>query len=307
MKTLVFGSLNIDRTYTLDHFVQPGETITADRLELFCGGKGFNQTIALARAGAEVSIAGAVGTDGDFLLAPLAAQGVDVSKIKRTDGESGHAVIQVNRSGGNSIIILAGANGSITHTDVDHVLKDYAAGDRIVLQNEISSLDYLLKAAHAKGMTVVLNPSPFNAALDACDFECVDYLLVNEVEAVTVAGMEETEDFDAVLNRIHALYPRMNVLMTLGHRGSVFFGADGLRCECGVYRTAAVDTTAAGDCFTGFFLAALGKGKPVSAALKTAAIAAGISVSRKGAAPSIPTLVEVEAVDPALVADRYER
>ncbi len=307
MKTLVFGSLNIDRTYTVGHFVQPGETLTADRLELFCGGKGFNQAVALARAGEPVAMAGAVGSDGDFLLEPLKSEGVDISRIQRTDGASGHAIIQVDRDGHNCIIILAGANGTITHEDADRVLSGFGAGDRIVLQNEISSLDYIIRAAHQKGMTVVLNPSPFNAALDACDFGCVDYLLVNEVEAAAIANCPDGTPFDEILKTVRERYPRINVLMTLGHRGSVFAASDGSKTECGIYCTQTVDTTAAGDCFTGYFLASLFGGESAAKALQTAAIASGISVSRKGAATSIPTREQVDTVDRSLVPDRYSR
>jgi ribokinase len=307
MNVLVFGSMNIDRTYTVRHFVRAGETLTADRMELFCGGKGFNQAIALSRAGLKPAMAGAVGTDGDFLLEPLKKEGVDLKHVKRTDGVSGHAVIQVNAEGNNCIIILAGANGTITHDDADRALASCGAGDWLVLQNEISSLDYIIRTAKAKGMTVVLNPSPFNEALNACDFGCVDYLLVNEIEAAAIAKCPEGASFDEIRKAVRARYPQMNVLMTLGHRGAVFEDRNGNRAECGIYRVNAVDTTAAGDCFTGFFLAELIAGKPASAALKTAAIASGISVSRKGASPSIPTRAEVDAVDRAKVADRFER
>lgn len=307
MKILVFGSLNIDRTYAVDHFVCAGETLTAQKMELFCGGKGFNQAVALARAGVPAAMAGAVGSDGDFLLKPLQAEGVDTGAIKRVDGASGHAVIQVGPDGNNCIIVLAGANGTVTPEDADRVLAAYGPGDWIVLQNEISSLDYLIRTAHAKGMTVVLNPSPFNDTAAACDFDCVDELLINEVEAAMIAGLDPDASFDAVLDAIHDRYPDMNVLMTLGHRGSAFAGRNGVRYECGIYHTEAVDTTAAGDCFTGYFLAERFRSGNIREALKTAAIASGISVSRKGASASIPYAAEVAPVDRADICDRYAR
>ena len=307
MKILVFGSLNIDRTYAVEHFVRAGETLTAQKMELFRGGKGFNQTVALARAGIPVAMAGAVGSDGDFLLEPLKAEGVDTRAVKRVDGASGHAIIQVEPNGGNCIIILAGANGTITHADVDRVLSAYDTGDWVVLQNEISSLDYLIRAAHAKGMTVALNPSPFNDTVAACDFSCVDELLVNEVEAAAIAKLPEGASFDAILNALQGKYPGMNITMTLGHRGSVFASKNGGRFECGIYATKAVDTTAAGDCFTGYFLAERLRSGSVKEALKTAAIASGISVSRKGASPSIPYADEVSAVDRSQIPDTFAR
>ena len=307
MRVLVFGSMNIDRTYTVSHFVRAGETLTAEKMGLFCGGKGFNQAVALSRAGIPAALAGAVGTDGDFLLEPLKKEGVDLSLVKRTDGVSGHAVIQVNAEGNNCIIILPGANGTITHEDADAALASYGTGDWLVLQNEISSLDYIIRRGKEKGMTVVLNPSPFNDSLNACDFGCVDYLLVNEIEAAAVAGLSDGASFDEILAAVRAKYPDMNVLMTLGHRGAVFEDRFGVRCECGIYPVHAVDSTAAGDCFTGYFLAGLMEEQPAAIALKTAAIASGISVSRMGASPSIPYRFEVESSDRSRVADRYER
>lgn len=307
VKVLVFGSMNIDRTYLVDHFVNAGETMTADRMELFCGGKGFNQAIALARAGIPVAMAGAVGEDGDFLLDPLKEEGVDVSLVKKAEGASGHAVIQVDRNGGNCIIILAGANGTVTEEDAEQVLKNYGAGDWIVLQNEISSLDYILKTARKKGMHVALNPSPFNEVAAGCDFSCVDYLIVNEVEAAAVGERKQVASFDDILEAVRDRCPNLSILMTLGSRGSVLLEKDGTRTECGIYQTEAVDTTAAGDCFTGYFLAGLLRGESASKALKTAAVASGISVSRKGASPSVPYRREVDLIDETAVPDRYTR
>ena len=298
MKYLVFGSLNIDRTYSVPHFVQAGETMSASGMELFCGGKGFNQAVALARAGKEVYFAGAVGNDGGMLLSALKADGIHDRYIKRTDGASGHAVIQVDPKGQNCIIILPGANGEITEGDVDAVLADFGKGDLIVLQNEITCVAYILRKAKEKGMTVALNPSPYDSRIAEYDMNCVDYLLVNEVEGAAVTGAAEPA---AIANRLKALYPAMNLVLTLGSRGAIYCGADGTRCESGICKVTAVDTTAAGDTFTGFFLAQITESGDAQLALQQASIASGISVSRKGASPSIPQLAEVLATDPAIV------
>ena len=292
MKYLVFGSLNIDRTYSVPHFVGAGETLSAAKMELFCGGKGFNQAVALARAGKEVYFAGAVGNDGGMLLDALAADGINDRYIKRTDGASGHAVIQVDPKGQNCIIILPGANGEIAEADVDAVLADFDKGDLIVLQNEITSVAYILRKAAEKGMIVALNPSPYDGRIAEYDMNCVDYLLVNEVEGEQVTGCTEP---DAIAEKLKKLYPGMNLVLTLGSRGAIFCGADGSRYCTGIYRSNAVDTTAAGDTFTGFFLAGITSHGDGELALKTASVASGISVSRKGASPSIPTREEVEA------------
>ena len=294
MKYLVFGSLNIDRTYSVPHFVAAGETMSAGIMELFCGGKGFNQAVALARAGKEVYFAGAVGTDGQMLLDALAADGIHDRYIKRTNGASGHAVIQVDPAGQNCIIILAGANGEITREDVDAVLNDFSEGDLIVLQNEITSVDYILRRAAEKGMIVALNPSPFDERIGSYDMSCVNYLLVNEVEGNAITGCTEP---NAIADKLHSTYPKMNVVLTLGSRGAIYCGADGVRHCCGICRTNAVDTTAAGDTFTGYFLAEITDSGDAAQALEQASIASGISVSRKGASPSIPFCREVQEMD----------
>lgn len=298
MKYLVFGALNIDRTYSVPHFVQAGETISAAGLELFCGGKGFNQAVSLARAGKEVYMAGAVGTDGQMLLDALAADGICGKYIKHTAGSSGHAVIQVDSKGQNCIIILAGANGEITEADADAVLRDFEAGDLLVLQNEISCGAYILSKAAEKGMIVALNPSPCDERIGTYDMSCVNYLLVNEAEGAGLTGCTEP---DAIADKLHRINPAMNVVLTLGSMGAVYYGADGSRFAAGIYRTNVVDTTAAGDTFTGYFLARITDSGDAQLALRQASVASGISVSRKGAAPSVPKLREVLAIDPGVL------
>lgn len=293
MKMVVFGSLNIDKTYSLEDFVRPGQTISASKMEQFCGGKGFNQAIALRRAGNEVHFAGAVGQDGGMLLENLDRNGIDRSCVKVTDGATGHAIIQLDKNGGNCIIILAGANGEITEADVEATLAHFGEGDLIVLQNEISCVPYILRRAHEKGMIVAFNPSPYDGKIADCDLSCVDYLLVNEVEG---AGMAGCTDADAILDTLHSRYPALNIVLTLGGDGSVYQDKNGARFNCGVHKVQAVDTTAAGDTFTGFFLSGILRHGDAQKALHTASVAAGIAVSRKGAEPSIPLMAEVEKV-----------
>ena len=291
MKMVVFGSLNIDKVYSLEHFVRPGETISAMKMEQFCGGKGFNQAIALRRAGNEVHFAGAVGQDGQMLLANLERNGINRDHVKVTDGASGHAIIQLDEKGQNCIIILAGANGEITMEDVQRTLADFGAGDLIVLQNEISCVPEIIRLAHEKGLTVAFNPSPYDGKIADCDMSCVDYLLVNETEGAAMAGAAEP---DAILDALHSRYPHLNVVLTLGGDGSVYQNNQGQRFACGVHKVQAVDTTAAGDTFTGFFLSEMLRHGDAEKALRTASVAAGIAVSRKGAEPSIPLMSEVE-------------
>lgn len=292
MKMVVFGSLNIDKTYSLEDFVRPGQTISARKMEQFCGGKGFNQAIALRRAGNEVHFAGAVGQDGQMLLDALDRSGIRREHVKVTEGATGHAIIQLDAKGQNCIIILAGANGEITPEDVERTLAHFGPGDLIVLQNEIACVPLLLRRAHEKGMTVAFNPSPYDEKIADCDISCVDYLLVNETEAAAMTG--ETHPA-AVLDALHARYPHLNVVLTLGSDGAMYQSRDGQRCACAAHPVQAVDTTAAGDTFTGYFLSGMLTHGDPRRALRTAAVAAGIAVSRKGAEPSIPGMDEVEA------------
>lgn len=293
MKKLVFGSLNIDRTYQVPHFVLPGETLMSEKMELFCGGKGFNQAIAFARAGEKMSFAGAVGADGDLLVQGLEQDGISLEYLCRVNGASGHAVIQVDPQGQNCIIILRGANGEISKEYIDETLSHFGAGDFIMLQNEISNIDYLITQAKSRGMIVGFNPSPWNEKALDCDYSLVDYLLVNEVEGVAVAGSNQP---DEILTMIHSRYPNMNVLLTLGSSGSIYMDRTGKRTVGTIHKVDAVDTTAAGDTFTGYFLSELLNGSSPERSLAIAAIASGISVSRKGASASIPYRDEVEKV-----------
>ena len=290
---VVFGSLNIDKTYSLEAFVRPGETVSALKMEQFCGGKGFNQAVALRRAGNEVFFAGAVGRDGEMLLHSLDACGIDRRFVKQTAGATGHAIIQLDAKGQNSIIILPGANGEITPQDVDAVLDFFQAGDMILLQNEISCLQLLLCRAHEKGLLVALNPSPYDSRIAQCDMQCVDYLLVNETEGAAMTG---TEDPCAMLDALHTRFPHMNAVLTLGADGAMYQGRDGRRFACAAHPVQVVDTTAAGDTFTGYFLSELFRHGNPEAALAMASAAAGLAVSRKGAEPSIPLMDEVKTL-----------
>lgn len=293
MKILSFGSLNLDKVYSVDHFVRAGETLSSAKLEEFCGGKGLNQSVALARAGGEVYHAGCVGAaDGQMLLDMLRGSGVDISLVRQLSCPSGHAIIQVNGDGQNCILLYGGANQQVTHEQIDETLARFDAGDMLVLQNEISSLDYLIEAAGKKGMVIVLNPSPMTPDILKLPLHYVSYFLLNEVEARDICGEDVAEaDCPAELLR---RYPGSRVVMTLGSRGCVYQDA-GQTIRCDACRVQAVDTTAAGDTFTGFFLAAIAAGTDVKTALEQATKAAAIAVSRKGAAPSIPTREEMLA------------
>ena len=291
MKILNFGSLNLDYVYSVDHFVAEGETLASTVRNTFCGGKGLNQSVALARAGANTYHAGSIGPEGDMLTDMLKSAGVLTQYVRRVDTPTGHAIIQVDPRGRNCILLYGGANQCNDTAYVDKVLADFDAGDWLVLQNEISSLPYLIKTAKEKGMTVVLNPSPFDKSLIDAGLDQVDYILLNETEGKQLTGYDAPVD---ILNAIRAAYPSLKVVLTLGKDGCVY--DDGAqRLSHGIFPVTAVDTTAAGDTFTGFFIGAVSAGASAADAIRQASAASAIAVSRPGAAPSVPTADEVDA------------
>lgn len=290
MRILNFGSLNIDHVYHVEHFVRPGETLSSDSLEYFCGGKGLNQSIALSKAGAEVYHAGKIGQDGAQLKAVLDENNVNTCYLEQTDVVNGHAIIQVNKKGENSIIIYGGSNRTITEDYVDRVLCHFHEGDLVLLQNEISCISYITQKCAEKGIKVAFNPSPMNKELlDSFPFHLVSYLLINEVEGHELTGKNTPRE---ILAALAEKYPNVTVILTLGSRGVVFYDADHIYYH-GTYDVPVVDTTAAGDTFTGFFLACLAKGLPVPECLAKASVASSLAVSRSGASTSIPTMDEV--------------
>lgn len=290
MKLLDFGSLNIDHTYQLPHLVRKEETLSSTSYKRSEGGKGFNQGVALARAGQSVYFAGAIGRDGQFLANYLIEQGVNVDHLRVLDAPTGHAVIQLDEEGKNSIILFSGTNGMITRKMIDETLADFEAGDYILLQNEISHVDYIIRQAHARGMHILLNPSPMTPELMTWPLEMVEWFILNEIEGSDITGRQDPED---ILNELLRRYPSCHIVLTLGDRGSVYADADSRICQ-GIIETDTVDTTAAGDTFTGYFIHALLGGADMRQALRTAAQAASITVSRPGAGRSIPMAWEVQ-------------
>lgn len=292
MRILNFGSLNIDNVYAVDHFIRPGETMSSLGMEVFCGGKGLNQSIAMARAGAQVWHAGAVGrNDGKKLLELLAESGVNTDFVRKTDGVSGHTIIQVDKNGQNCILLFGGANQEITPGQVDETLAHFEEGDILLLQNEINGLAGLIKKAAEKGMKIYLNPSPVTGELLELPLELVDCFILNEIEGADICGQEAKEE--EIPQLLHEKYPRAVILLTLGSRGSIYYDGEN-RYEQPAFCVEAVDTTAAGDTFTGYFIASAVKGNSVPDALLKAAKAAAITVMGKGAAPSIPWDKQVE-------------
>lgn len=307
MKILNYGSLNIDHVYQMPAFVKAGETLSATDCQLHTGGKGLNQSIALARAGGNVFHGGKIGADGKDLKAFLESAGVDCSYLRISDAApTGHAIIQVIGSGENCILIYGGANRQITKEEIDETLSVFEQGDYLLLQNEISNVDYLIREGHKKGLKIVLNPSPVTDELLALpELALLDWIIVNQGEGVALVtgklpedGEEKNYSKNAVLDALETKYPGINIVLTLGRHGAVCRSGGKDYC-CDTYEYGPrVDTTAAGDTFTGFFLASLSKGADISDCMVLASKAAGLSVTKAGAAESIPFLEEVLSRQP---------
>ncbi len=293
MKILDFGSLNYDYVYGVEHVVVPGETISSRDMEIFCGGKGLNQAIAAARAGAEVHMAGMVGEDGQLFMDICKENGIDVSYLKQVPGKSGHAIIQLDKNGQNSILLYGGSNRKMTKEYVDEVLTGFSKGDLLLLQNEINMLDYIIDKAYEKGMRILLNPSPYDEKLAACDLTKISVFLINEIEGEQITKEKEPEK---MLDVLEEKYPGAGIMLTLGSKGSVYANK-GKRYRQDIFKVKAVDTTAAGDTFTGYFAASVLKGMPMEEILRKCAKASAIAVSKKGASDSIPKEEEVDGYE----------
>ena len=289
MKVLNFGSLNIDYVYPVDHIIAPGETEPTGEINENCGGKGLNQSIALAKAGVSVCHAGLVGEEGQVLIDKCKENDVDSTYIRKIPGRSGHTIIQVDKDGQNSILLFGGANRRLTKDFIDEVLGNFGQGDILVLQNEVNLLDYIIDRAYDRQMMIVLNPSPYDAALTTCDLSKISLFLLNEIEGEQITGYSEPEEMLAELKK---RFPEAKVVLTLGSAGAIYQYKDELYKQ-GIYKVKAVDTTAAGDTFTGYFVSSIISGMSVQDGLSMAAKAAAISVTRPGATDSIPLKDEV--------------
>ncbi|CAG8864545.1 Ribokinase [Pseudomonas fluorescens] len=276
-----------------------GETLIGQSFTTVSGGKGANQAVAAARLGAQVSMIGCVGNDayGEALRGALLAEQIDCQAVSTVDGSSGVALIVVDDSSQNTIVIVPGANGALTAEAIDRFDSVIRAADVLICQLEVpdASVGHALKRGRELGKTVILNPAPASRPLPADWYASIDYLIPNESEASALSGLsvDSLDTAQAAATRLIALGAG-KVIITLGAQGSLF--ADGQRFEhfpAPVVK--AVDTTAAGDTFVGGFAAALAAGQDEVQAIRFGQVAAALSVTRAGAQPSIPALSDVQA------------
>lgn len=290
MKVYNLGSLNIDYVYTVPHFVAAKETLSSTCLQLFPGGKGLNQSVALAKADVSVIHGAVIGDGGQFLLDTLVQAGGDTSRIVQVSEACGHAIIQVDHTGQNCILLYAGTNHKIDKAYIENFLQDAVPGDFLLLQNETSGLPEAFQIAHEKGMQIVFNPSPLGKNIATLPLSSISWWFCNEVEGEALFGSSNPA---TIIENFSKMYPDSNLVLTLGAEGSVCVSQGKIYRES-IFPVQAVDTTAAGDTYTGYFIASITKGLSIPEAMKLASKAASISVSRMGAAKSIPYWKEVQ-------------
>ncbi|WP_327091608.1 ribokinase [Nonomuraea sp. NBC_01738] len=287
----VFGSANMDLVAYVSHAPHLGETVTGRAFRTIPGGKGANQAIAAARAGGDVAFLGAVGDDGfgAQMRATLTDAGIDVKGLREVPGPSGIAHIVVDDDGGNSIIVVPGANGTVTGPSGDD-LAMIAGSQALLLQLELPMAAVIgaAQAAQVSGAPVILTPAP-SQPLPAELLDAVTLLVPNEHEAADLTGLT---DPDAALAELLTLVPE--AVITLGAKGALYGSRDGERLRVPAVPVKAVDTTAAGDTFVGALAVARAEGLPPGEALHFASTAASIAVRREGASTSMPTRAEID-------------
>lgn len=283
MTILNIGSINWDRVYRVEHFPEPGETLSAIGASIGLGGKGLNQSIAIHRAGGRVCHVGAIGKGDTQMREAIAGFGLDTDAIiEIPDCQTGSALITVDGTGENQIILDPGANARLPRDHCQRMIERLAPGDRVLLQNETNILGEAAELAHGRGVPVVLAAAPFDAERILPLLPWIDLLSVNEIEYAQLrdAGGD--------------LPSTLSLLVTYGAEGAVYLSPDG-RIEAPAHRVRPVDTTGAGDTTLGSFLARLDAGDDPASALRYAMAAAALQVGRRGAATAIPTMDEVYA------------
>ena len=289
MKVLCFGSANLDHVYKVDHFTVPGETQGCLEYNIKCGGKGVNQAIAMALAGNDTYFAGIIGSDGGLLKDALVDKGVHIDYMKISNKPPGHAIIEVDQSGQNHILLYGGTNKEIDFEYIDEVLSHFSKGDIVVLQNEINNVPYIIERCYEKEMKSFFNASPYDIAVKNYPIEKVTWLVVNETEG---AALSNEEDYEKIIQTLKQKYPHTHILFTMGKEGSrVLTDKEDIKVEA--LKVNAVDTTGAGDTYIGYFVRGIVEEMPLLETAQMATKASAIAVTRFGAVDSIPNYEEV--------------
>lgn len=291
-----YGSINIDHVYRVPHLVRPGETLSSTDYQIVLGGKGANQTLALARAGGHVAHWGQLGKSDEWALETLSQAGALVERVTLLDGPSGHTVIQVDDAGENAIVLFGGTNQAFSAEHIGELLASAERGDWLLLQNECNAIDDVIRQALARGLKVAFNPAPMTPNIRELPLTELTLLFVNRGEAAALVDIDEHSEAATLIAALQKALPGLDIVLTLGREGA--WRIDGESGETH-YQPArpveAVDTTGAGDTFIGYYMEALQADRDAATCLERATAAAALSVQRAGAATSIPTVDEVEA------------
>ncbi|MFT5705874.1 MAG: ribokinase [Oceanospirillaceae bacterium] len=291
MKIFNYGSINIDHIYQVPHLVAPGETISSTKYKQVLGGKGANQSIALAKAGANVWHIGRCNKSDQWALEQLEQAGVNCQLVEQVTEPSGHAIIQVDAQAENAIVLFGGANQSFEKKDIQLALAKACDQDWLLIQNECSCIDSAVEFAAQRQLKIILNPSPMLEDINEFPLHKVAMLVVNEVEVLQLLSLQNLTK-ELMISKVREQFESMDVIITLGAKGALWVSADEL-VEVEAYKVTVVDTTAAGDTFLGFLLAAISEGKSKKAALTNACKASSLAVQSLGASSSIPTAAQV--------------
>lgn len=282
MAIYTLGSINIDHVYRVPHLARPGETLAATDYSKGLGGKGANQSVAAAKAGAKVFHIGAVGPESAWALDELRIHGIDVSNVLQIKTATGHAIIQVDPAAENTITLFPGANRQIPDSHVSRVLASARPGDTLLMQNETSAQSASVRLAADMGLRVLYSPAPFELAPLEAVTPFASLLMMNEIES---------EEMIAAFGG----FPDCDVIITKGADGAEWHSAGNDPLILPAFSVTPVDTTGAGDCFAGTIAAALDAGLDRETALRRAAAAAALQVTRPGAAAAMPGMAEVDA------------
>ena len=284
MKILNFGSINKDFFYSVNDFVRPGETISSNEYDIMIGGKGLNQSVGISKAGVKVYHAGIINKDDTFIIDKLKSWKINCDNILLSDNPTGHAIIQVNKKGENSIIIHGGANHDFNLKSIKSILSKFETGDILLLQNEINNIEEIIDRAHYKKMKIIFNPAPFNNDILKYDLNKINTLMLNQSEG---EGLSNEKIPDKILKVLNNNFKNTEIILTLGEKGSLYSYKDEL-IKIRAHDVKTVDTTGAGDTFIGYYVAGFASKMNKKDNLNRASEAAALTTIKLGGAESIP-------------------
>lgn len=286
MKILNFGSINKDFFYSVNDFVRPGETISSNGYNIKIGGKGLNQSVSISKAGVKVYHAGIINKDDTFIIDKLKSWKINCDNILLSDSPTGHAIIQVNKKGENSIIIHGGANHDFNLKSIKSILSKFETGDILLLQNEINNIEEIIDRAHHKKMKIIFNPAPFKNDILEYNLNKITTLILNQSEG---EGLSNEKIPDKILKVLNNNFKNTEIILTLGEKGSLYSYKDEL-IKIRAHDVKTVDTTGAGDTFIGYYVAGFASKMNKKDNLNRASEAAALTTIKLGGAESIPSI-----------------